>query len=247
MSPKRYLVIGATSAIAVAFARRVAAERAILVLAGRREEACRAVADDLLARGASGAEIQHFDARDTDSHAALVDQAWQTLGEIDVVLVAHGSLPDQVEAARSAKEAASHIATNVTGSATVIGAIANNLEHQSHGSLVVISSVAGDRGRQSNYLYGASKAFLNTFLEGLRHRLQQASVHVMVVKPGFVDTPMTQNFEKGHLWATPDRVARDILKGIRRRRSVLYTPWYWRWIMLLICMLPERVMHATRL
>lgn len=247
MSARRYLIVGATSAIAEAFARRAATERARLVLAGRNDEACRAVADDLIARGAASVDVEHFDAQDIGSHETLADRTWQTLGTVDVVLVAHGSLPDQNEAATSSEVTSSHIAANVTGSATVIGAIANHLERQGHGALVVISSVAGDRGRQSNYIYGASKAFLNVLLEGLRHRLHKTSVHVMTVKPGFVDTPMTEEFDKGLLWATPDRIARDISAGIRRRRSILYTPWYWRWVMVIIRMLPKRIMHATKL
>jgi len=126
--------------------------------------------------------------------------------------------------------------------------IANRFEAQRQGVIAVISSVAGDRGRQSNYVYGAAKGCLDVFLQGLAHRLSRASVRVVTLKPGFVDTPMTASFKKSGIWASPERVARDIHRAIERRRSgVVYTPAFWRWIMLVIRLLPAQLLHRTRL
>jgi short-subunit dehydrogenase len=124
---------------------------------------------------------------------------------------------------------------------------ANRLEAQQHGTLAVISSVAGDRGRQSNYLYGAAKAAVSTFSSGLRQRLAKSGIDVVTIKPGFVDTPMTQNLKKGALWATPDNVARGIVSAIDRRRSVVYLPWFWSVIMLAIKHIPEPIFKRIKL
>jgi short-subunit dehydrogenase len=125
--------------------------------------------------------------------------------------------------------------------------LANYFEKRGTGTLAAISSVAGDRGRQSNYIYGTTKAALSTFLQGLRNRLSSKNVHVLTIKPGFVDTPMTAHLKRGLLFATPEKVAQDIIRAIAGKKSVLYTPWFWRWIMLAIKMIPETIFRKLRL
>jgi len=125
--------------------------------------------------------------------------------------------------------------------------LANRFEAQRHGTLAVIGSVAGDRGRQSNYVYGTAKGALAIFLQGLRNRLHPAGVRVLTVKPGFVDTPMTASFKKGPLWAAPEAVAAAIVAAVERGRDVIYTPWFWWGIMTLIKLVPERVFKKLKL
>jgi short-subunit dehydrogenase len=125
--------------------------------------------------------------------------------------------------------------------------LANRFESQQFGVIGVISSPAGDRGRASNYVYGAAKAAVTNFASGMRHRLLRAGVRVVTILPGFVDTPMTKDFRKGPLWTTPERIAVDIVRGLNHRNGVLYTPWFWRWIMLAIVHLPQRLFLRTRL
>ena len=125
--------------------------------------------------------------------------------------------------------------------------LANYFEKRGEGTLAAISSVAGDRGRQSNYVYGTAKAAVNTYLQGLRNRLYSKGVHVLTIKPGFVDTPMTAHLRQGPLFASADRVARDIVKAIEKKKCIIYTPWFWRWIMLLIRLIPEPVFRRLKL
>ncbi|MDW8371253.1 MAG: SDR family NAD(P)-dependent oxidoreductase, partial [Geminicoccaceae bacterium] len=158
-----------------------------------------------------------------------------------------GTLGDQAAIARDPEATRRTLLTNFVSPAVLLTALAARLEAAGKGCLAVITSVAGDRGRASNYVYGAAKGGLSTFLEGLRHRLAGKGVHVLDIRPGPVDTPMTAHLEKGgFLWASPERVAADIDRAIARRRSVLYTPWFWRWIMLVIRLLPEPLFHRLR-
>lgn len=244
---RKVLIIGATSAIAEATARLFAAEGDRLFLAARSFDKLQAVADDLSARGADRVGTAVFDALDYERHESLAEAAAKALGGLDTVVVAHGSLPDQRACEASATSTREAFEVNALSVVSLLTPLANRFEAQGHGAIAVISSVAGERGRQSNYVYGAAKGCLNVFLEGLAHRLSRAGVQVLIIKPGFVDTPMTAAFEKGALWASPEDVAKDIHRAIARGRRVLYTPWYWRWIMLVIRSLPTALLHRTKL
>ena len=238
----RVVVLGATSAIAQALARRYATKGAEFFLVGRNPERLAAVAADLGVRGAKDVTSATADLADPGTHAALLDRAQAVLGALDLVIVAHGTLADQAACIRDADLALREIAGNFLGHAAILTRVANVLEAQGHGALVVIGSVAGDRGRRSNYVYGSAKAGLGVFVEGLRHRLASRGVTVVLVKPGPVDTPMTADLPKGGLlWSTPQRVADDILAGIDRGSAVVYTPWFWRWIMRVIRALPDAI------
>jgi decaprenylphospho-beta-D-erythro-pentofuranosid-2-ulose 2-reductase len=242
---QRVLIIGAASAIAEATARRYAARGARLFLVGRDAARLGAIAADLEVRGAVGVGQFVLDATDTAAHPAMLDAALAELGGLDVALLAHGTLPDQAACEASPELALREFAVNATSAIALCTALAARLEPGA--TLAAIGSVAGDRGRASNYLYGSAKAALATFLSGLRQRLHKRGINVLTIKPGFVDTPMTKDFRKGPLWASPDRVAGGIVAAIERRRSVVYLPWFWWGIMQVIKAIPEPLFRRINL
>ena len=244
---QKILIIGATSAIAEAAARRFAQRGDSLYLLARDGERLDALLADLKIRGASATAGARFDANDHERHAAVIEQAAIAMGGLDAVLIAHGTLPDQQACQADAALALREIGTNALSVIGLLTHIANRFEAQRAGVIAVIGSVAGDRGRQSNYVYGSAKGMLAIFLQGLRNRLQKAGVHVLTIKPGFVDTPMTASFKKGPLWATPDQVAQAIVKAMDRRRDVLYTPFFWWGIMAIIRSVPEAIFKKLSL
>ncbi|MBF0110056.1 MAG: SDR family oxidoreductase [Magnetococcales bacterium] len=236
---RKILVMGATSAIAQATNRLFAQDGDYLFLVARNREKLESISADLALRGAGRVITVVQDANATEGHAALVKQAAQALGGLDTLLVAHGLLPDQKQCQASWTATRQALETNALSILSLLTHGANHFEAQGHGTIAVISSVAGDRGRQSNYVYGAAKAMVSTFLQGLRNRLHASGVTVVTIKPGFVDTPMTASYSKGLLWAQPEQVARDIHEAVVSKREICYTPWFWRWIMWVIQHLPE--------
>lgn len=242
------LIIGGTSAIACACARHWAAQGANLFLTGRHIDRLEATAADLRVRGASGVNMYVLDVNDYAQHAAMLSACSNSLGRIDTVLVAHGTLADQAHCERDAEAAVREFSTNATATIALLTLLAATLEQQRAGTIAVISSVAGDRGRASNYLYGAAKAAVTTFCEGLRARLYKCNVQVLTIKPGMVDTPMTAGLPlPAMLVATPERVATDIVRAIERRKDSLYTPWFWAAIMLVIRSLPRYIFKRVAL
>jgi decaprenylphospho-beta-D-erythro-pentofuranosid-2-ulose 2-reductase len=244
---QRVLIIGATSAIAEAVARIYAGRGAAMFLVGRNPNKLSAIAEDLSVRGAHQVQTTVLDVNDVASHASMLDRAWQALGGVDVILIAHGTLPDQKACEASVEQAMTEFATNGTSTIALLTGLAGKLEVQGTGTVAVISSVAGDRGRQSNYLYGSAKAAVSTFLSGMRQRLAGSGIQVVTVKPGFVDTPMTRDFPKGPLWAKPDAVARGIVKAIDAGSGVVYLPGFWWAIMAVIKLIPEFVFKRLKL
>jgi short-subunit dehydrogenase len=244
---QKILIIGATSAIAEATARRYAQRGDSLYLLARNGERLDALLADLKLRGAAATAGAQFDANHHDRHAAVIAQAAEAMGGLDAVLIAHGTLPDQQACQADAALALREIGTNALSVIGLLTHIANRFEAQRSGVIAVIGSVAGDRGRQSNYVYGSAKGMLAIFLQGLRNRLHKAGVHVLTIKPGFVDTPMTAAFPKGPLWATPDQVAQAIVKAMDQRRNVLYTPFFWWGIMAIIRAIPEAIFKKLSL
>jgi hypothetical protein len=241
------LVVGATSAIAEGTARLWASRGDRLYLTARRETLLAASADDLRLRGAATVTFERFDVADRVAHAAMLDRAEAAIGPIDCVLVAHGTLPDQAACLADPELATREIEVNGLATAALVLRAVSRFEARGSGTVAVITSVAGVRGRASNFVYGSAKALVSTLLAGLRHRLHGSGVRVIDIRPGFVDTPMTAAFPKGALWASPGRVARDIVAAVDRGEGVVYTPWFWRWIMLVIRHLPEAVLHRTKL
>jgi short-subunit dehydrogenase len=244
---KKVLVLGATSAIAQSTVRLLAARGASLYLVGRNAERLETVAKDVRTRGASKVETEALDLDDLAQHEALVERAAAALGGLDGALLAHGILGNQEAAQRSYAEAEKVLRTNFLSAVSLLTPLANRFEAQKAGTLVVISSVAGDRGRQSNYVYGASKGALSIFLQGLRNRLARSGVAVVTVKPGFVDTPMTADLKKNALFATPEKVARGIIRAADSRKDEVYLPGFWGPIMFAIRGIPERIFKRMKL
>ena len=244
---RRILIVGATSAIAAETARVYAGNGARLFLTGRSPERLAAMADDLRVRGASRVETAHLDLNELSRHQEIVDAAFAAFGGLDVALIAHGTLPDQSRCQDRVSETLAALAVNFTSTVALLTPLASRFEAQRQGCIAVITSVAGDRGRQSNYVYGAAKGGVDIFLQGLRNRLYRSGVAVVTLKPGFVDTPMTAEVPKNPLFASPRRVGRAIHRAIEARRNVVYIPWFWRPIMFLITSVPEAVFKRLRL
>lgn len=244
---KNILIIGATSAIAEATARLWAAERARLYLIARNADKLSLVARDLETRGAR--VIQDWlDVNEFERHAPAIEAAFHALERIDVVLLAHGDLPDQRRCELSAETALQALKTNAASVVSLLTLIANHLQVQGSGVIAVIGSVAGDRGRKSNYVYGSSKALVAAFSQGLAGRLAASDVRVILVKPGLVDTPMTAQFKKGPLWARPESIGAIIHARVAAARSgTFYAPRFWRPIMAVIRSLPDRIMYRLNI
>ncbi|WP_311968780.1 SDR family oxidoreductase [Pseudomonas baltica] len=245
---KKVLIIGATSAIAASCARLWAGEGSEFFLVARSADKLQQTAADLAARGAGSIHQHLMDATDYSAHPQMLADCMAALGQIDIALIAHGTLPDQQACERDVQVALQEFANNGTSVIALLTIIANQLETQRCGTLAVISSVAGDRGRPSNYLYGTAKAAVSTFCEGLRARLYKVGVHVITIKPGFVDTPMTQGLPlPALLVARPAVVAKRIVAGITSKVATLYTPGFWALIMLIIRAIPQPVFKRLKL
>ncbi len=244
---KKILIIGAASAVAQETARCYAAEGAEFFLVGRSEDKLRDIADDLRVYGAARAEVFGLDLNDFQRHPAMLAAARQALGHIDLALIAHGSLPDQRACEQSVPLTVQEFSTNglsVIALATLLG---QYFEQERRGCLAVISSVAGDRGRQSNYVYGAAKGAVSIFLQGLRNRLYPAGVQVLTIKPGFIDTPMTAALPKNPLYASARQVGEGIHAAVAKGWDIAYLPWYWRFIMMIIKGIPEGLFKRLKL
>lgn len=244
---RRVLVVGAASAIAEATERLLAARGAALYLCGRNPARLESVAADLRVRGALIVGTEVLDANDIDRHARLIDNARALLGGLDTVFIAHGTLSDQAACQRSVPATLAEISTNALSVVALLTLLANEFEAQRSGTIVVISSVAGDRGRASNYVYGSAKALVSAFMSGLRQRLRSAGVRVITIKPGFVDSPMTRSFRKGLLWAQPAAIGRGIVAAVEGGADVVYLPGFWRLIMLTVRIVPERLFARLRM
>jgi short-subunit dehydrogenase len=244
---RKVLIVGATSAIAEATGRILAERGDALFLVGRKVAALEAIAADLRVRGASKAGVMALDANDLAAHVPMLDSAESLLGGLDTVLIAYGTLSDQKACEASAALTVQELGNNAISIAALLTHIATRFEERRAGTIAVISSVAGDRGRQSNYVYGSAKALVTAFLSGLRQRLFKSGVAVITIKPGFVDTPMTAAFPKGPLWAKPGQIAHGIVRSIDRSTSVAYLPAFWRPIMFVIRAIPESLFRRLGL
>jgi len=244
---RKIVIIGATSRIAQEVARLMAAEGNQLFLVGRNENNLQTISNDLKIRGAKTASYFVMDATDYSKHSTLIEEAAEEMGGLDTVLIAHGSLPDQKKCEGSTEQTRHELDTNFLSSISLLTLIANKFEQQGKGTIAVISSVAGDRGRQSNYVYGTAKGALTIFMQGLRNRLRPSGVHVLTIKPGFVDTPMTADFKKGLLWAKPEKVAQDIYRAMENKKDEIYTPWFWGGVMMIIRLLPNALFNRLKL
>ncbi|KAA9010306.1 SDR family NAD(P)-dependent oxidoreductase [Histidinibacterium aquaticum] len=237
-----WIVLGATSSMARALSRRLAERGEALLLCGRDATDLEAIAADCRARGAGSAEWQSFDVRDPGSFAPILDSARAREGPLHVAVFV-GSMPEQSRIDADPALIEGTVTDSLTGPARFLHEIASLLEERG-GSVVGVSSVAGDRGRVTNYVYGAAKAGFTAYLSGLRNRLGRSGVHVMTVKPGPVDTAMTWGM-KMPLMTTPEAVAEAILAGLLRKRNVIYTAAAWRLVMTVIRAVPEPIFKKT--
>lgn len=244
---KKILIIGATSAIAEATARMWAKEGHRLYLVARNEDRLKAIAADLKIRGAEATDYAVLDVNDFDRHVLVIDHAIHILDGIDIALIAHGTLGDQKACEQDFNLALKELNTNVISVISLLTHLANRLEAQKFGMLAVISSVAGDRGRQSNYVYGTTKGAVTIFMQGVRQRLYKSGVHVLTIKPGFVNTPMTEGIGKGLLWVSPSSIAELVTKAVKGKKDTVYTPGFWFTIMLLIKSIPETIFKKLNL
>ncbi|MCB2135128.1 MAG: SDR family oxidoreductase [Rhodobacteraceae bacterium] len=241
-----WIILGATSAMARAFARRVAGEGAAVLLAGRDMDDLAAIASDCTLRGARLAEAVSFDARKPKDFAALIERLDREEGQLNAAVFV-GSMPEQAAIDADPSMIDGVVTDSFTGPARLLQLLAPLMEARGSGTVVGVGSVAGDRGRIGNYVYGAAKAGFHTYLSGLRNRLTRAGGHVVTVKPGFVDTAMTWGLPGLFLVASPDAVAADIEKAVRKRRNVIYTPFFWRFIMLIIIHIPEFIFKKMKI
>ena len=244
---KNILILGATSAIAEKLAQRYAKQGHRFYLVARNQARLEHIAADLKVRGAEDVSTQSLDLSDNKQHPDFIKSVTNKLARIDIVVIAYGSLGNQPQCEASVETTMAELNTNCLSVISLLTLLANTMEQQGSGCIAVISSVAGDRGRQSNYVYGTAKGALSIFLQGLRNRLDKKGVHVLTIKPGFVDTPMTVEFKKGLLWVSPEVIAKGIESAISKKKDVVYLPFFWRYIMLIIKSIPEKTFKRMSL
>jgi len=241
------VVFGATSAVGQMLARIHAAAGDSLVLIARNPDRLKSVAEDLRVRGASRVSCLCSDLDEIRNHLNLLKQIDKKCMDITKYYFFYGFLPDQKECEASWSSTYQALTTNFLSVISLLTHIANRMENDTNKGLIVVSSVAGDRGRQSNYIYGTAKGALNVFLQGLRNRLHRSNCYVTTIKPGFIDTPMTKEFKKNALWSTPEKVAKDIYIAAKKQKNEVYTPGFWRLIMLIINNIPESIFKRLSL
>jgi len=238
---KNIIIIGATSAMAQEAARCFAKDGDNLYLIGRNPEKMSDLVADLRGRSTGNVTGVQTDLMDTDKHEELINAAYNELNTVDAVLLAHGTLGDQQECEQNYKAAQRELISNFASNVSLITPIANKMEEAGAGTIAVITSVAGDRGRKGNYIYGCAKGATSLFLQGLRNRLADKGVAVVDIRPGFVDTPMTADMPKGPLFASAKSVGAGIYKAMNKKKDIVYLPFFWRYIMLIIKMIPEGI------
>ncbi len=236
---KKILIFGATSVIAEECARIWSKRGDQIFLVGRNEDRLNCISKDLKIRGALKTFTFIADLNEIAIHSTILETAVISMDGIDIVLVAHGTLSNQIECQNNVQQTILEIQTNGLSAISLLTVTANYFEKIRQGTIAIISSVAGDRGRASNYVYGSAKAMVSAFASGLRQRFFYSKVAVVTIKPGFVDTPMTAAFKKGFLWADPAVVAIAIVNAIDKRKSEVYIPFYWKYIMIFIKLLPN--------
>lgn len=241
------LILGATSPIARAVATEYASRGHNVFVAARDEQKAKDIASDLKLRHDIDARGGAFDALDMDNHAALVQHVEDEVGPISVALIAFGAMGDQQESQQDIEKAREVIDINYTGAVSICEAISARMSPRKHGSIIGISSVAGDRGRQSNYIYGSAKGAFTLYLQGLRNRLHEDGVHVMTAKLGFVDTRMTYGLETNIPIASPEDVGKALYKAQQSKTDVLYYPKFWAGIMGIIKTIPESLFKRLKL
>ena len=233
-----WAILGATSSMAKAFVKRLASKGDGVLLCGRDMDDLNITASDALSRGARLAESWPIDMRDTSTFAPIIERLAKEEGMLNVAVFT-GSMPDQSDIDDDPTLIAGVMQDNHTGPAEFLHAFAKVARPKGGGQIIGVGSVAGDRGRLGNFVYGSSKAAFDAYLSGLRNQLGRDGIHVLTVKPGMIDTSMTWGMDKLMFPGTPESVANDILKGSEKKRNIVYTPWIWRYVMFVISHVPE--------
>lgn len=242
------LVLGGDSDIAFATLSRLIAERTrTIILAGRNTDRLETRARDLQELGAAQVDIVSFNGEDMDSHEEFVESVFSTYDDIDLVFLAYGRLGDQKQDERDRSRALETIRINYVGPVSVLIPIVSALERQGHGTIAVMSTVAAERPRRSNFIYGSSKAGIDWFAQGLGDALHGSGVNVMVVRPGFVRSKMTSHMKDAPLAVQPDDVAEAIVEGLRRNRDIVWVPGKLRWVMSVLRHLPRPIFRRLNL
>ena len=240
------LILGATSALARALAEGFAAQGAGLALASRRPEELDHLASDLSIRFGVQARTYRFDALDFPSHPAFLGEVLEDFPGLEGAVLVFGYMGEEENLWRDPEAARRVIDSNLTGAVSILVPLAEYFEKRGEGFICAVSSVAGDRGRKKNMTYGAAKAGLSVYMQGLFQRMAPTKVKVILVKPGFVDTPMTFPLGKLPFLVSPEKAAADILKAVKKGKPSIYTPWIWRWIMLAIRMVPNPIFKKMK-
>jgi decaprenylphospho-beta-D-erythro-pentofuranosid-2-ulose 2-reductase len=238
---KKILIIGACSAIAQETAKCFARDGAMLYLADLKIERLETVRNDITAQFPVEIFIEQFDPSEFDKHENIFRYAENTIGGLDAVLIAYGTLPDQLNIQQNVGEIIKEFTLNCTSIISVATHAANYFEKRQNGCIAVISSVAGERGRRSNYIYGSAKGAVSLYLQGLRSRLLDSGVQVITIKPGLVDSPMTAHLKKNFLFASPKTVGEGIYQAIIGGKDVVYIPKFWKLIMTIVKLIPEGI------
>ena len=239
------LILGATSDMAIAIAKKFASKQYGVQLAARNKSDLQRMQSDLSIRYLVACSIHAFDAMKFETHALFFQQLEP---KPDVTICVFGYLGENETARTDWHESEKIIHTNYTGAVSILNIISNYYAARKSGSIAGISSVAGERGRQSNYLYGSAKAGFTAYLSGLRNRLVQQNVHVLTVLPGFAYTRMTEGLKLPKpLTAHPAEIGEAVYKGIQNKTNVIYVRWIWRWIMLVIKLVPEAIFKKLKL
>jgi short-subunit dehydrogenase len=244
---QKILIIGAASAIARETEVYFAKDHASLFLVDINEGRLEAVKGDLMVRYSTTIHTESLDVNDFPRHKAIFDIAVSKLGGLDAVLIAHGTLPDQETVRHSPELILKEFSINCLSVMSIATIAADYFEKQGYGTVAVISSVAGDRGRQSNYIYGSAKGAVSIFLQGLRNRLSSGNVKILTIKPGMVDTPMTAHMPKTALFSKPSVIGKGIYEAMTKGKDVVYLPWFWKYVMCIIKSIPESIFKKLSL
>jgi len=244
---RKIVIFGATSAMAMESAKIWATRKSELCLIARSKEKLEVLKKDLITRGALKVSILTSDLSEIQKHQEILSKVYTDLPELDTVLIAYGTLSDQKKCQKSSEETLSELTINFLSVISLVTNLANHFEKRGQGDIAVITSVAGDRGRQSNYVYGTAKGGLSIFLQGLRNRFGKTKINIIDIRPGFTDTPMTADIQKGPLFVSAAVVGKGIVEAIDKKKEIVYLPWFWRFIMLIIRSIPESIFKKMSL
>jgi short-subunit dehydrogenase len=247
MDMKKIMIVGAASAIAKEVAILFAKEGASLYLVDINQGRLEAVEGDILARYDTKIKLDVLNVLDFERHEPVFKRAIEALNGLDAVLIAHGTLANQEETQQDIEKIIREFNINCVSVITLASLAANYFEKKKEGLIAVISSVAGDRGRMSNYIYGSAKGGVTTFLQGLRNRMAHSNVTVITIKPGMVDTPMTAHLPKSPLFSKPKDIGKIIYKAMLSKKDVVYAPGYWRLIMWVVVHIPEFIFKKLKM